>query len=126
MKQQVILSYILHCLPIFYSYYCHIPNMLITNIFMFLKLLHINVNAFSFSLDYPVHKKPEIEATNYLASVSTEIIFISWLLVYLNMSTHTSALFSLTLNKLNMQIPHPIRASPLETTYNYVKHGSLW
>lgn len=45
-----------------------------------------------------MHKKPEIAPTNSLASGSTEIPFaMSCLLLYLGMSTHTSALFSLKL-----------------------------
>lgn len=110
----------------------HHIKMFITNILMFFKyikliFLHISVNTFFFSEDYPVHKKPEITATNYFTSVSTGFPFtISCLLVYLGMSTHTSVLFFLTLNKQNIQIPHSVFASSLETTDNYIKLESLW
>lgn len=74
-----------------------------------------------------MHKKPEIAPTNLLTSGNTEIPFtMSCLLLYLGISTHTSALFSLNLNKLYIQIPHSVFASSLETTGNYVKCRSLW
>lgn len=56
---------------------------------------HINVKAF-FSGYYPAHNKPDIAATNYLASVGVEIPFrTSCLLICLSVSTHTFALSSL-------------------------------